>query len=157
MNQPGNCRVFARESLLFCIAILLLICQGCKRTIATGTPSLSAADHCAKSYPNPIIDIDHKTAEAIFISVTNRSDYSEEMFRQAPDLPPCGLNSRSSRTWIEIYNANNIRIYGHCAVNSIDTLKSLGFSTRMDIRSGVYIVMNDRSCKRQYKSNTIHF
>ncbi len=58
-----------------------------------------AADDCSKTYPNPLIKFDHKDAEGrIYIPVINFAAYANEMFRQAPELPPCGLNTKSSRT-----------------------------------------------------------
>jgi hypothetical protein len=113
---------------------------------------------CTDSFPNPVIAFDHKDAEGrIYIPVTNRADYSDRMFRQAPELPACGLNTSSSRTWVDIYNAaTNTRIYGFCALGKKEDMKDIWFmpTTRTGM---VYIIINDRSCNKNYKSNTISY
>jgi hypothetical protein len=113
-------------------------------------------DDCRKRYPNPQIKFDRIDSEGrVYIPVTNWSVYDNQMFRQAPDLPPCGANPNSARTWVDIYNADtNSRIYGFCAFNSNDDLKKIWF--KATARSGrVYIILNDRACQKKYKSNTV--
>lgn len=113
-------------------------------------------DNCRMKYPNPRIRYDHKDAAGrIYIPVVNWSSYSNEMFRPAPDLPPCGLNTSSSRTWVDIYDADtNKRIYGFCALGSSDGLQKIWFMPKTK-KGRVYIVLKDRACKKHYKSNTI--
>jgi len=128
--------------------------RACQKQYKSNT--VSWCDDCRKTYPKPVIKFTHKDAEGRFyFSVTNWADYSNEMFRQAPDLPPCGANPKSARTWVDIYNADtNARIYGFCALGSNTDLKELWFKPPM--RKGrAYIIMNDRACKKQYKSNII--
>ena len=115
-----------------------------------------AADDCSKICPHPKIKFDHKDAEGrIYIPVLNYSAYANEMFRQAPELPPCGANTNSSRTWVDIYDAaNNSRIYGFCALGANTDLKGLWFKPAAP-KGRAYIIMNDRACKKHYKSNVI--
>lgn len=117
-----------------------------------------AADDCTKTYPNPIIKFDHKDAQGrVYIPVTNWAVYANEMFRQAPDLPPCGANLNSARTWVDIYDAiTNARIYGFCAFGSNSDLTKVWFLPRAP-RGRVYIIMNDRACNKKYKSNIISY
>jgi|APFre7841882724_1041349.scaffolds.fasta_scaffold10175_1 hypothetical protein len=113
---------------------------------------------CDKQYPHPQIKFDHKDSEGrVYIPVVNWPAYDNEMFRKAPELPPCGLNTNSARTWIDIYNAaTNDRIYGFCAFDSKDDMKGIWF--KPTTRTGqVYIIINDRACKKTYKSNTIRY
>ena len=113
-------------------------------------------DDCKREYPAPKIKFDHRDAEGrVYIPVINWADYSNEMFRAAPELPPCGLNTNSSRTWVDIYDANtNKRVYGFCAFGSNADLKKIWFMSKA--KSGrVYIVLKDRACKKNYRSNTI--
>src|SRR5262245_14279309 len=37
------------------------------------------------------------------LCVNNWSAFPAELFKAAPDLPPCGLNTNASRTWVEIF------------------------------------------------------
>jgi len=79
------------------------------------------------------------------------------MFRKAPELPPCGANANSSRTWVDIYDGKtNARIYGFCAFDSNDDLQKIWY--KPDANSGlVYIIINDRACKKEYKSNILRW
>jgi len=123
-----------------------------------GVAQLSAKDDCNKTYPKPEIKFDHQDAQGrVFIPVVNWSAYFKEMFRKAPELPPCGTNTNSSRTWVDIYNADtNAKIYGFCALGSNSDLKGIWFGSTAK-RGRVYIIMNDRACKKTYKSNTIRW
>ncbi len=48
--------------------------------------------------------------------VLNKDSYPAEMFAAAPALPPCGANTKSSRTWVDIYDQSGKRLYGFCAL-----------------------------------------
>jgi hypothetical protein len=113
-------------------------------------------DNCQVKYPNPRIRYSHTDSVGrVYIPVINWKLYSDEMFRKAPELPPCGLNTESARTWVDIYDATtDNRIYGFCAFDSKDDLKKIWFKPTK--KSGkVYIILNDRDCKKKYRSNTI--
>jgi Tol biopolymer transport system component len=90
------------------------------------------------------------------LSVSNYSDYSNALFVSAPHLPPCGLNKNSSRTWVDIFDGNNKRIYGFCALSSSEDLAKIWFG----IKKGsvppeeVYIKLIDRECGNEYISDT---
>ena len=115
-------------------------------------------DNCRKTYPNPRIRFDHQDSEGrVYIPVVNWSAYANEMFRQAPDLPPCGANPNSARTWVDIYDADtNKRIYGFCALGTNEDLKGIWFLSKA--KSGrVYIILIDRACKKKYRSNTLRW
>ncbi|HEY4788023.1 MAG TPA: hypothetical protein VIH57_18340 [Bacteroidales bacterium] len=114
--------------------------------------------NCNKTYPDPVIKYDHTDADGrIYIPVVNFSVYPNELFAEAPDLPPCGENTKSARTWVDIYDAaNNARFYGFCALKKNEDLKDIWF--KPNTRSGkVYIIINDRKCKRTYRSNTVEW
>src|ERR1051325_10385260 len=36
--------------------------------------------------------------------VDNFADFPNELFAASPDLPPCGKNTKASRTWIDFYD-----------------------------------------------------
>jgi hypothetical protein len=115
-----------------------------------------AADNCTRTYPNPLIKFDHKDpAGRIYFTVLNWSTYSNEMFRKAAELPPCGANTNSARTWVDIYNADtNTKIYGFCALGANTELRSLWVKPAVADKR-IYIIINDRACRRSYRSNTI--
>lgn len=89
------------------------------------------------------------------LTVTNRALYTEDMFTSAPDLAPCGLNTKASRTWVEIFDAAGKRLNGFCALGSPNDLVSLWFALPEEATppSQVFIVLVDRQYKKQYKSN----
>jgi len=90
------------------------------------------------------------------LDVANKQDYPPEMFDPAPDLPACGRNKNSSRTWIDIFAQNGRRLYGFCALKSPDELNQLAFQvpkgTSLDY---VYVVIHDRKLNKKWKSNLV--
>jgi hypothetical protein len=87
--------------------------------------------------------------------VDNKDAYPAAMFAAAPDLPPCGANTKSSRTWIDIFDQRGKRLYGFCALGKPSDLNQLWFALEADVvpPSWVYIEMNDRQTNTKYKSN----
>src|SRR4030095_7131160 len=39
-------------------------------------------------------------------SIDNRETYPDPLFAAAPALPPCGQNTKASRTWVDLYQMN---------------------------------------------------
>jgi hypothetical protein len=91
------------------------------------------------------------------LTIDNRSEFPNEMFEPAPDLPPCGANKNSSRSWVDIFDCNGKRLYGFCALGSPDQLSKLWFAVPKGQAppSIVYIVINDRKLNKQFKSNPV--
>lgn len=91
------------------------------------------------------------------IPVINRASFPNDLFAPAPSLPPCGLNPNASRTWVDIYNQNNIRLYGFCGLGTSASLANLWFAVRKGSTppSSVYIRMRDRACNTVYTSGSI--
>lgn len=87
--------------------------------------------------------------------VMNKDQYPAAMFASAPALPPCGLNTKSSRTWVDFYDSRGKRLYGFCALGSPNDLGQIWFATEDGIvpPSYVYIEINDRQTNTKYKSN----
>ncbi len=87
--------------------------------------------------------------------VYNRADYPKEMFAAAPDLPPCGTNTKASRTWVDVYDQSGKRLYGFCAFGDSNDLGKIWFALERDAipPSWIYIEMNDRKTATKYKSN----
>jgi hypothetical protein len=87
--------------------------------------------------------------------VDNASAYPDSMFVASPNLPPCGSNTKASRTWVDIYDQRGKRLYGFCAIGKASDLNKIWFSLEADIipPSWVYIEMTDRATNTKYKSN----
>src|SRR6266480_1659672 len=86
--------------------------------------------------------------------VLNKADYPVDLFAPAPALPPCGKNTKSSRTWVDFFDSRGKRIYGFCALGKPSDLGSIWFA--LDVGaippSYVYIEMTDRQTNTKYKS-----
>jgi hypothetical protein len=87
--------------------------------------------------------------------VANKAEYPAEMFAAAPALPPCGLNTNSSRTWVDFFDSTGKRLYGFCALGKPADLGLLWFAVEEGVipPSYVYIELNDRQTNTKYKSN----
>ena len=91
------------------------------------------------------------------LTIENHAVFPNEMFRAAPDLPTCGKNENSARTWVDIFSSDGKRLHGFCALNSTESLTELWFaiakgSTTPD---SVHVVLNDREKGVKHKSNSI--
>ena len=117
----------------------------------------------APTLPNPVLYL--TGTEAVKLSgkqfirynfdVLNKADYPAELFAAAPGLPPCGVNTKSSRTWVDIFDQRGTRIYGFCALSKPSDLHGIYFALEDGVvpPSYVYIEMNDRQTNTKYKSN----
>jgi hypothetical protein len=113
--------------------------------------------------PNPILFMtgteSYKTDDKQWVryrfDVLNKADYPAAMFAAAPALPPCGKNTKSSRTWVDIYDQGGKRLYGFCALSKPEDLGSIWFALEVGVvpPSYVYIEMTDRQTNTKYKSN----
>lgn len=142
-------RFIRRGSVLSLFAMALVLAL---QTGATAPPP-----------PNPIlvflgaepVEISGKQLTRYYFAVDNRSAYPAEMFAPAPDLPPCGANTKSSRTWVDIYNHAGKRLNGFCALGKPDDLNKLWFALDSNEvpPSWIYLELNDRKTATKYKSN----
>ncbi|NJM14657.1 MAG: hypothetical protein HC896_04090 [Bacteroidales bacterium] len=121
---------------------------------------LPVDETCPKNLPAPKIVIDTinkgETKTTFYLDVTNYSSFPDELFEATMQLPACGLNTNSSRSWVDIYNQDGARLYGFCAFGQAADLNLIWFSVaNASIPDSVYIEINDRLCDKVYKSNTI--
>jgi len=120
---------------------------------------------CYQDLPDPQLELagtEDYTVRGIdftryMIPVINWDVYPTELFEAAPDLPPCGLNNESSRTWVDIYDQDDVRIYSFCALETSESLLDLWFAVEKGgvPPESVYIVMTDRRCDISYVSNEV--
>lgn len=92
------------------------------------------------------------------LTIENRNAFPIKLFEPAPDLPPCGLNTKSSRTWVNIYDAkDNRNIYGFCALPSSQELDSIWFGVSVGVSppDAIYVQLIDRKENKIYLSNTV--
>ena len=87
--------------------------------------------------------------------VANKDVYPNELFAKAPDLPPCGSNTQSARTWVDVYDQSGKRLQGFCNLGKPSDLGTIWFALEEGSvpPSWVYIEMNDRKTNTKYKSN----
>lgn len=137
--------------LLACLALLCL---------AGHTASTASA---RRVLPNPVLYLSKleyfqssgKNYVRYLFGVDNSDAYPAAMFAASPNLPPCGQNTKSARTWVDIYDQQGKRLYGFCALSKPNDLNGIWFALEESVvpPSWVYIELNDRSTNTKYKSN----
>ena len=145
MNSTQRKVRLARMSCL--VSILLATAVGSMAQTALPNPSLMFLGQepyqaNGKSY------IRYKYA------VDNLAAYPNTLFEAAPALPPCGSNTRASRTWVDIFDQSGSRLYGFCALGNNQDLGKLWFALEEGVipPSWIYIELNDRQNQVKYKS-----
>lgn len=138
-----------RKSLLLPVLVFVVLAT---QTIASAPPP-----------PNPVLYLmgteAYQTGGKQFIrykyDVLNKADYPAALFAAAPALPPCGANTKSSRTWVDIFDQRGKRLNEFCALGKPDDLTGIWFGLEEGVvpPSYVYIEMNDRQTNTMYKSN----
>lgn len=119
--------------------------------------------HANPPIPNPVLYL--TTPEAYTANgknwiryrydVLNKADYPADFFAAAPTLPPCGLNTKASRTWVDFFDSSGKRLYGFCALGKPSDLNQIWFALEEGVvpPSWVYIELTDRQTNVKYKSN----
>ena len=129
-----------------------------------GTSNATAiSPHPTALIPNPVLYLTatefYTTGGTNFIryryDVLNKADFPAELFAAAPALPPCGLNTKASRSWVDFYDQRGKRLYGFCALGKPADLNGIWFAMEEGLvpPSWVYIEINDRQTNTKYKSN----
>ena len=142
--------IFARKKTVLAIATLILV---------FATQSSAAAP----VLPNPVlyflgaeyVELNGKQITRYRFDVLNKEEYPNEMFTASPALPPCGSNTKASRTWVDLYDQSGKRLNGFCALGKSADLNGIWFALETDIipPSYIYIELNDRKTNTKYKSN----
>ena len=117
----------------------------------------------APNLPNPVlaflgqeqVEIGGKQMIRYQYEVANKGEYPDQLFAPAPNLPPCGANTKAARTWVDLYDQNGKRLNGFCALTKSADLGKLWFALQSDAvpPSWVYVEFTDRQTNTKYKSN----
>jgi len=123
--------------------------------------SVTTTSH--SSLPNPVLYLigtdyftnNGTTMVRYHFDVLNKDSYPADIFAASPNLPPCGVNTKASRTWVDFYDQRGKRLYGFCALGKPDDLNGIWFALPADETppSWVYIELTDRQTNTKYKSN----
>jgi hypothetical protein len=137
--------------------LLILLC-GAAATLMPIVPS-----QATPPLPNPVLvltGVEYYTTGGkqytrYRYTVDNRAAYPNELFAASPNLPPCGQNTKSSRTWVDLFDQRGKRLYGFCALGKAEDLSGIWFALETEVvpPSWIYIEMNDRQTQTKYKSN----
>ena len=121
------------------------------------------ASASAPVVPNPILYFvssePYQSAGKAFIryryDVYNKKQFPNELFAAAPALPPCGNNTKPSRTWVDFYTSSGKRLHGFCDLQSPEDLGKIWFALEATEvpPSYVYVELTDRQTNTKYKSN----
>ena len=142
--------MFTRKNTVLAVVTLILV-------FATQSSA------SAPVLPNPIlyflgqeyIVIGGKNITRYHFDVLNKDMYPDELFVASPALPPCGSNTKSARTWVDLYDQSGKRLNGFCALHKSSDLNGIWFALESDMvpPSWIYIELNDRKTNTKYKSN----
>ena len=131
--------------------------------LTTGFTTTTRTARSAPAVPNPVLYLtgteafqaNGKTFIRYKYDVFNKDAYPADLFAAAPDLPPCGKNTKASRTWVDFFDQSGKRLYGFCALAKPADLSDIFFSLEEGTMppSWIYIEMNDRKTNTKYKSN----
>ena len=149
--------IFIKKAVMFSSFLLALMLA--TETVLTAPP----AEPRPMALPNPVLffmgqeptTIEGKQMIRYNFAVDNFSSYPDELFSPAPELPPCGKNTKASRTWVDIYEQSGKRLNGFCALGKASDLKKIWFVLEQSVTppSWVYIELTDRKTNTKYKSN----
>lgn len=87
--------------------------------------------------------------------VFNFAEIPNDLFAAAPALPPCGLNTNSSRSWVDLFDQNKKRLNGFCALGNSSNLNKIWFALpETEVPpSWIFIEITDRQTNTKFKSN----
>lgn len=152
LNQKGNSTMTLNTTRALLLLFIVASCFGAGGR-AAATPVL----------PNPVLYLimsetfqsNGKTFVRYKYDVFNKDAYPADMFAASPNLPPCGKNTKASRTWVDFYDQSGRRLYGFCALGKPDDLNGIYFTLDESQipPSWVYIELTDRQTNTKYKSN----
>lgn len=134
-------------------------------TATSSGPATSASAGACRDTPPPIVRllaIERETLSGVTfdryqVEVVNRQAYPAALFAAAPTLPPCGLNTAASRTWITVHGlVGGVSTYSHgfCGMLEPSHLTGMWFTVPVGspAPSHLQVTMLDRACGTLYAS-----
>ena len=147
-----------KKVLVAMAACLLLAVAASVNAQPTPTPTPTPT-----KLPNPVLyltSVEYYTANGRDFTrykygVDNFTVYPDALFAASPTLPPCGTNTNSSRSWVDLFDSRGKRLYGFCALRSAADLNKVWFALETGVvpPSYIYIEISDRATNMKYKSN----
>lgn len=142
---------------------------GCRleitRSVSVATPMYSGPGKKTGDQ-NPILHFTKKENVNIrgtnftrfHLSIRNWDAFSSDLFRPSPELPPCGRNTRASRTWVDIFNNEGQKLYGYCGFGKNEHLQNFSFARRAGhpLPATCYVVLWDRKTNKKLVSNKVN-
>jgi hypothetical protein len=117
---------------------------------------------CVTGCPNPVLAL--KSVQTLTsgateydLTVTNRSQYSDQLFAATPGVM-CGENLSASRMFADIYDANgDVFLNGFCALGTAANLDAIYFVVPAGTTppASVYLLLTDQITHTVYRSNTL--
>jgi peroxiredoxin/Flp pilus assembly protein TadD len=93
----------------------------------------------------------------IYLSIRNWPALPKDLFEPSPDLPPCGLNTNSARTWLAVRSTEGRQLAGLCALRGTHALENIVIPLPPEHlgRTSIFITMHDRRTNSTYRSNVV--
>ena len=142
-------KVFSKRTSLIVVTLILVF-------------AMHSSAAAPVMFPNPVLYLlgqeyftsNGKNYTRYRFDVLNKAQYPDDLFAQAPNLPPCGTKT-AARTWVDFYDQSNHRLQGFCNLGKASDLGTIYFAMESDKvpPSWVYIELNDRKTNTKYKSN----
>ncbi|MCA1636124.1 MAG: hypothetical protein LC785_16140 [Acidobacteria bacterium] len=142
-----------KASLVVLAAVAVFTCAAARGAAAQALPTPRVVFAGTEDY-----EAGGKQWTRYKLAVLNPSDFANELFAAAPDLPPCGANENPARTWVDIYNRQGReRIYGFCALTAAQDLGALWFALEKGAPppAAIYVTITDRRNKMRVVSNVV--
>jgi len=136
-------------------ASLLVLVLATETALSTPPPGPPLPNPMLVFMGQELVTIGGKQMTRYNYAVDNFAAYPNELFAAAPELPPCGKNSKSARTWVDLYEQSGKRLNGFCALGKSTDLNQIWFALEQSALppSWIYIELTDRKTNTKYKSN----
>ena len=103
------------------------------------------------------VDLNGDLMMRYIIKVKNYQDYSTDLFKEAPYLPPLAEHLNASRSWVYIkdQNGNPLQTFG--AILDRQQLQELWFAVEKDSKPPEHVLVDiwDRQLDLHYKSDPV--
>jgi uncharacterized delta-60 repeat protein len=118
--------------------------------------TISVASECYPDLPLPQITNVRIVGGTVEFDVANGAAYPKELFQPSPNLPPCGLNTNSSRSWVSITDGEGKGLGGFCALradNPVTFMRKLWFGIpATGLPQEFKVSIRDRLCEQTWTS-----